>query len=906
MTQDHVLAALKKDVRSLLISAKHGLTPEQLKRDYQMMLGYPLPLRVLGFHNVLDMVKEIPDVVRLEFNFDGSIILKAIGDENTKRIEEMVSKQRDHTPKTNNRRLQSKPFQVRYPHHQPVVLPRRGPAVPPLPAHLRSQLKQLLSHGPVRLSDLESRYMAQFGKPLKITQYGFYSISEMLAAANDFIVMRQSRAGSQLLLRNNDKPEIRRSGPIKQLAEVKPVVLGPKATSPTEKNVKRVSQVPPPAVPTPAPLKKEDSFQKILLKLEEQLKDQILEKGTAGTVSRELKDKLRKVVAENNNGISIHDLPKEYKRMYSEELPVSQCGFLSVTEMVGALSDTLSIQPGKEKGENHLIIVESKPDDAQPAEPELSPGQGTTSSLDAESPASSSKGYYFSFPRSAWEGDEAELSTDSQDSDSELRVANKTIHEMVDLLPVLMVSQWTAVPPDALLCQKLKPPTRRKERELVPVLVEQIESPTHFYIRFSQNKEARALENMMIEMRSCYSCPDVTERYRLPDAYVRPGQVCCVAPRDMWFYRVVIHEVLSETEVKVFYVDFGDITKVKRNSLRFLKMCYADLAAQAVPSMLAGIRPITSSWTQSAISSFHRMCCERTLVAAVHSYRENFLLLFLCDTSTDEDVYIHVALQEEGHALPCTTAYRSVSGQFNPLNFYLGNDQLEDIKEHVSPFTACPAATNGQNVEVHAHGEHAPTSQMVFGSEKRESSIPSKDVNPVLDLPELEVINIPESENINPLKVQQDRKDKEPLSCGEWDRGWIAEGEKSDERNIEPDVQSEGFKPLPVQAPADETQRCGAPAEPKPVASKSASPPLLLRNQQQPHLIQTNCSYAGVPVYPVQPPLSNYMFQLFSSPEKTGSNFLFQHHTSPFALNPAVRLSAGPHVLHQWCTKKKA
>lgn len=62
--------------------------------------------------------------------------------------------------------------------------------------------------------------------------------------------------------------------------------------------------------------------------------------------------------------------------------------------------------------------------------PELSPGHGTTSSLDAESPASSSKGYYFSFDRSAWECEEAELSTDSEDSDSELSVANKTIHEV--------------------------------------------------------------------------------------------------------------------------------------------------------------------------------------------------------------------------------------------------------------------------------------------------------------------------------------------------------------------------------------------------------------------------------------------------------------------------------------------
>lgn len=64
-----------------------------------------------------------------------------------------------------------------------------------------------------------------------------------------------------------------------------------------------------------------------------------------------------------------------------------------------------------------------------------------------------------------------------------------------------------------------------------------------------------------------------------------------------------------------------------------------------------------SIWTQSAISAFQRICCERTLVAAIHSYQEDFLLLFLCDTNTEEDVYIHLALQKEGHALPSVTAY---------------------------------------------------------------------------------------------------------------------------------------------------------------------------------------------------------------------------------------------------------
>lgn len=142
--------------------------------------------------------------------------------------------------------------------------------------------------------------------------------------------------------------------------------------------------------------------------------------------------------------------------MYGEELPVSQCGFLSVTEMVGALSDTLSIQPGTEEGENHWIIVESKPNDTDPNEPgtdlikfnyfsyrislfffnpdcvfwlELSPGHGTASSIDAESPNASSKGFYFSCTQSAWDCEDEELSTGSQDSDSEVTVT-KTIHQV--------------------------------------------------------------------------------------------------------------------------------------------------------------------------------------------------------------------------------------------------------------------------------------------------------------------------------------------------------------------------------------------------------------------------------------------------------------------------------------------
>ncbi|XP_050568303.1 tudor domain-containing protein 5 [Cygnus atratus] len=474
--QGRLMEVLQKEVRSLLMAAKQGLSPEQLEQEYAAMVGRPLPLRDLGFRSTMELVAEMPKVVRVCPNGKGSVVLKAIADETTKEISKLIAKQRISSKA---RSAAKKASASAFRKQRSFSLRGRTPA---LPAAVKNELQELLSSSPLLLLDFNNAYSRRFGRTFQYTQYGFLSMFEVLRSVSDIIVVKQTRGGSLLTLKENSSNE-----------------------------------------------------------------------------------------------------------MEQEKMP--QAPAVEMPPLESSCETESFYQTAEEKSE--------------PLE---------------------TQAIHF--------GDHLKQPQDLEQS----------------LLDEMMVTP--EIPPDAVQDRSLcsLPPLER--RCLVGVFVEFIVSPSQFYIRICSKETSDKLQHLMMEMRRCYSNKLVSDRYIMPESSVQPGQLCCVMI-SKWWYRVVIHRVVSDQEVEVFYPDYGNIGIVQKSWLRFLKWCYLKLPAQAVPCSLAWVKPMEGTWTSAATLQFQKLCVSKLLVGIVDEYLNGILHLFLCDTSSEEDVYFHCVLRDRGYADVC-------------------------------------------------------------------------------------------------------------------------------------------------------------------------------------------------------------------------------------------------------------
>uniref|UniRef100_A0A8B9MUG9 Tudor domain-containing protein 5 n=1 Tax=Accipiter nisus TaxID=211598 RepID=A0A8B9MUG9_9AVES len=517
--QAELMELLKKEVRSLLMAAKEGLTPAQLEEEYMAMIGKPLPLHDLGFQSTLELVADMPEVVRVCPYEKGTFILKAIADETTKAVAKLVARQRRSA---RTRKRAAAKAGAASSSKNPQSSPRRDRA-PILPATVKAELQDLLSSSPLLLLDFDKAFFRRFGRAFQYTQYGFFSIFEVLRSVSDIIAVEQTRAGSLLTLKKHLASEIER-----------------------------------------------------------------------------------------------------------EEMPQGEAW------------------EEKPQGEAVCYLTENTSSHKRC-------GQATV--------------FQFGYVMNAYSSG---CHNGSVPQDLEQSLLDKLI-------------MTPEIPPDAVQDRSLcsLPPLER--RCLVGVFVEFIISPSQFYIHICSREASDKLQDMMIEMRHCYSNKLVSDRYIMPESSVRPGQLCCVTV-SKWWYRVIIHRVINDQEVEVFYPDYGNLEIVQKSWLRFLKWCYLKLPAQAIPCSLAWVKPVEGTWSDAATLLFKKLCGSKLLVGIVDEYVNGILHLFLCDTSTKEDVYFHCVLRDGGCADVCGENVPSQGFmELNPSALYVQPSGEQENAELVKP-----------------------------------------------------------------------------------------------------------------------------------------------------------------------------------------------------------------------------
>ncbi|XP_030135455.4 tudor domain-containing protein 5 isoform X2 [Taeniopygia guttata] len=493
---------------------------------------------------------------------------------------------------------------------------------------------------------LEEQYMAMVCKPLPLRDLGFQSTLELVTQMPEVVQICSFKNGALILkaIADDSTKEIAKlvaNQKVKTRKASKKTATKANATFPTKNS------------------KNPQSFQTLSAGIP----------VLPAMVKAELQDLL------SSSPLLLADLDKAFHRRFGRAFQYRQYGFLSVFEVLRSMSDTIVVE--QTKAGSLLVLrkyLASKIEQQEVSQGEAEEEEMPQSEAEEEEVPQGEAQEEEMLQASAAEMPPLEPTCETESSYQEavLMDSEPEQTQAVDLGDHFkrhqgfeQSSATQEIPPDAVQDRSLCSLPPLKRRCLVGVIVEFVVSPSQFYIHICSTEASYKLQDLMFEMRHVYSHKVASDKYIMPESAVRPGQLCCVMV-SKWWYRVIIHRVINDQEVEVFYADYGHLQIVQKSWLRFLKWHYLKLPAQAIPCSLAWVKPVEGTWSSAAILLFKHLCRFKEFVGIVDEYVDGVLYLFLCDTSTKEDVYFHSVLRDMGYADIC--GENIPSQEFEELN----------------------------------------------------------------------------------------------------------------------------------------------------------------------------------------------------------------------------------------------
>lgn len=143
-------------------------------------------------------------------------------------------------------------------------------------------------------------------------------------------------------------------------------------------------------------------------------------------------------------------------------------------------------------------------------------------------------------------------------------------------------------------------------------VVQNVSDPSEFWIQ--THNYANEFDQLMHSINHLYK--DSVDKDVVKNPTV--GLYCAAKAKDGDFYRATVAEV-GETQIKVFFVDYGNTEVVDRSNIRILSDDFKKLPCLALKCTLAGVRPKDGRWNQSACEFFTKAVTDKTLNVHVNA-----------------------------------------------------------------------------------------------------------------------------------------------------------------------------------------------------------------------------------------------------------------------------------------------
>ncbi|XP_064177328.1 tudor domain-containing protein 1 isoform X4 [Anguilla rostrata] len=233
-------------------------------------------------------------------------------------------------------------------------------------------------------------------------------------------------------------------------------------------------------------------------------------------------------------------------------------------------------------------------------------------------------------------------------------------------------------------------------------MVTHVQCPSELICQKVEN--ASVIQEMQLKLREYCAQTAASEDFR-----PAPGSVCCSQfTEDHQWYRATVLGYSSETRVCVGYIDFGNSEEVDLNCLRPINAELAALPMQAIPCVLADVKPVSGRWSDEAILLLKKSVCNKFVRVEIVGERQSAALVVLTDEYSDPQTSVNEMLLASGHALlddtsPPRAAARALANTNTPQqptsNSLTGDSAplpAEKANQIEEPSTAGPPASTLQ------------------------------------------------------------------------------------------------------------------------------------------------------------------------------------------------------------------